>query len=55
MNFSREMLPGLTVLFCGAAITFLAGRIRPDEQGRNKVKLIGVLVAAAGAALIFLV
>ena len=54
MNFSPRMLPGLTLLLCGAALALASGRICSGEGAKNRLKLIGVLIAAAGAALVFL-
>ena len=54
MNFSPRMLPGLALLLCGAALALAAGRICPGEGAKDRLKLIGVLIAAAGAALVFL-
>ena len=54
MNFSPRMLPGLALLLCGAVLALAAGRICPGEGAKNRLELIGVLIAAAGAALVFL-
>ena len=55
MNFSPRMLPGLALLAVGAFLSYGSGRIARKPEDANRVKLAGVLVAAVGAALVFLV
>ncbi len=55
MNLSAKMIPGLVLLLAGAVLTFGAGRFRRKEEDVHKMKMTGVLLAALGAVLVFLV
>ncbi len=48
------MLPGLILIAVGAALAYGSPRLCRAKEKTNTVKLIGVLLAAAGAALVFL-
>ncbi len=54
MNFSAQMIPGLCVLLAGALMTFFAGWLCRRPQNVPQVKILGTLMAFAGAILIFL-
>lgn len=54
MNLEAEMIPGLCLLAAGALMAFFAQRLCRKTQNVPQVKLLGTLLAAAGAILIFL-
>ena len=54
MNLSTSMIPGLCAMLAGAVLTFGAGKLTHREKSVPTIKLIGVLLAALGAVLIFL-
>lgn len=54
MNLTRQMIPGLIVILGGALLFFLAPKICSGKENAVKVKLIGVLLTAFGAILVFL-
>ncbi|MDO5378946.1 MAG: hypothetical protein Q4G52_11485 [Clostridia bacterium] len=54
MNVHAEMIPGLVVLLAGALMGFFAKWLCRRPQNVPQVKLLGTLLAAIGAILIFL-
>ncbi len=54
MNLSVEMIPGLCVLLAGALMAFFAKWLCRRPQSVPQVKILGTIMAAAGAILIFL-
>ena len=54
MNFSQDMVPGLSALLIGALLTFFAGKLCHREKDVPRIKMLGVILAALGAIFIFL-
>ncbi len=53
MNWNAQMLPGITVLLAGAFLGYFSGRLTRKKQNAEKLKMLGVALAAAGAILVF--
>lgn len=54
MNLRAEIIPGLCVLLAGALMAFFAKGLCRKPESVPQVKLLGTLLAALGAILIFL-
>ena len=54
MNFSAEMMPGLTLLLVGAFLSFFADGVCRNKKNVQPMRLLGVFLAAAGAILVFI-
>ena len=55
MNFSAEMMPGLTPLIVGAFLGFFADGLCRNKKNTQPMRLLGVALAFAGAILVFTV
>jgi len=53
MNFSAEMMPGLTLLVCGAFLGFFADGVCRNKKNVQPMRLLGTFLAFAGAILVF--
>ena len=54
MNFSAEMMPGITLLLVGAFLSFFADGVCRNKKNVQPMRLLGVFLAAAGAILVFI-
>ena len=54
MNFSAEMMPGLTLLLVGAFLGFFADGVCKNKKNVQPMKLLGVFLAVGGAILVFI-
>ena len=54
MNFSAEMMPGLTLLIVGAFLGFFADGVCKNKKNVQPMKLLGVFLAVVGAILVFI-
>jgi hypothetical protein len=54
MNFSAEMMPGLTLLLVGAFLGFFADGVCKNKKNVQPMKLLGVFLAVVGAILVFI-
>lgn len=55
MNFSAEMMPGLTLLIVGAFLGFFADGLCRNKKNTHPMRLLGVALAFAGAIMVFTV
>ena len=55
MNFSAEMMPGITLLAAGAFLGFFADGLCKNKKNTQPMRLLGVFLAAAGAIMVFVV
>ena len=54
MNFSAEMMPGLTLLLVGAFLGFFADGVCKNKKNVQPMKMLGVFLAVVGAILVFI-
>jgi len=54
MNFSAEMMPGLTLLIVGAFLGFFADGVCKNKKNVQPMKMLGVFLAVVGAILVFI-
>jgi len=54
MNFSAEMMPGLTLLIVGAFLGFFADGLSRNKKNTQPLRMLGVFLAVAGAILVFI-
>ena len=54
MNFSAEMMPGLTLLLVGAFLGFFADGVCKNKKNVQPMKMLGVFLAVIGAILVFI-
>ena len=54
MNFSADMMPGLTLLLVGAFLGFFADGVCKNKKNVQPMKLLGVFLAVVGAILVFM-
>ena len=54
MNFSAEMMPGLTLLIVGAFLGFFADGLCKNKKNVPMMKMLGVFLAVVGAVLVFI-
>ena len=54
MNFSADMMPGLTLLLVGAFLGFFADGVCKNKKNVQPMKLLGVFLAVVGAILVFI-
>ena len=54
MNFSAEMMPGITLLLVGAFLSFFADGVCRNKKNVQPMRFLGVFLAAAGAILVFI-
>ena len=53
MNFSAEMMPGITLLAAGAFLGFFADGVCKNKKNVQPMRLLGTFLAFAGAILVF--
>ena len=54
MNFSAEMMPGITLLAAGAFLGFFADGVCKNKKNVQPMRLLGTFLAFAGAILVFI-
>ena len=54
MNFSMDMMPGITLLAAGAFLGFFADGVCKNKKNVQPMRLLGTFLAAAGAILVFI-
>ena len=54
MNFSAEMMPGITLLIVGAFLCFFADGLCKNKKNRQPMQMLGVFLAFVGAILVFI-
>lgn len=54
MNFSTEMIPGITLLVVGAFLGFFADGVCKNKKNVQPMRLLGTFLAFAGAILVFI-
>ena len=54
MNLNAEMVPGIALLLAGAVMTFFADGLCRKKQNVPQMKMLGVVIAVAGAMLVFI-
>ena len=54
MNFSAEMMPGLTLLLVGAFLGFFADGVCKNKKNVQPMKMLGVFLTVVGAILVFI-
>ena len=54
MNFSAEMMPGLTLLIVGAFLGFFADGVCKNKKNVQPMRMLGTFLAVVGAILVFI-
>lgn len=54
MNFSADMMPGLTLLLVGAFLGFFADGVCKNKKNVQPMRLLGVFLTVVGAILVFI-
>ena len=54
MNFSAEMMPGLTLLLVGAFLGFFADGVCKNKKNVQPMRMLGTFLAVVGAILVFI-
>ena len=55
MNFSAEMMPGITLLLVGAFLGFFADGVCRNKKNVQPMRFLGAFLAVVGAILVFIV
>ena len=54
MNFSADMMPGLTLLLVGAFLGFFADGVCKNKKNVQPMLMLGTFLAVVGAILVFI-
>ena len=55
MNFGAEMMPGITLLVCGAFLNFFTDGLCRNKKNTQPMRMLGVFLAVVGAIMVFIV